>query len=173
MNWTLTAIPCSSFVGDAATGSRRCTLKKMDSVLTINVWITGGSSGPGFVQKSGTLPARNTAGSWKGCRSTSPKPSALPGGRISERCAKGRKFSLLLQIQEKHRRRRIHMKAELERHPGDNGLPFLRTAVCEWENTAFFAEYALQKLSVFHIFLSSKMTVAVWWRIRFSAGFPV
>ena len=131
-------------------------MKKMDSASTINAWIMGGSSGHGILQKSGTLPVRNTAGSWKGCRSTSQRRSGLPGGRISELCAKGRKILPAFAGWEKHHRRLIHMKTEPEGHPGDNSLPFLRTAVCVWKTQHFSLSTALLKLPVFHIFLSSK-----------------
>ena len=172
MNWTPTAIPCSSSAGDAATGSRRCTLKKMDSASTINAWIMGGSSGHGILQKSETLPARNTAGSWKGCRSTSQRRSGLPGGRISELCAKGRKFLLFLQDGKNTAGGLSTGKRNRKDIRGItvclfSGLPSV------YGKHSIFRRVCAAKTSNFPHFSFVKMTAAVRWRIRFSAGFPV
>ena len=172
MNWIPTAIPCSSSAGDAATGSRRCILKKMDSASTINAWIMGGSSGHGILQKSGTLPVRNTAGSWKGCRSTSQRRSGLPGGRISELCAKGRKFFFLLQGWENTA---DDLSTEPRNCPGNRGITvpafYGSPPVCGKHHV--LPGQMPAKTIRFPHFPFVKMTEARWNRIRFSAGFPV
>ena len=132
----------------------------------------GGSSGHGILQKSGTLPVRNTAGSWKGCRSTSQRRSGLPGRRLSDLCAKGRKFFFPLWVRQNaadglstcgwnHQDiRRITL-------PISSGFSF------PCGKHSIFYGCRLVEMVCFPHFGFVKMTVPVQRKIRFSAGFPV
>lgn len=109
---------------------------------------------------------------WKGCPLTSPGQSGLPGKRISDLCAKGRKFFFPLW----------------GRKNAADGL-----STCGWNHQdirritlpiSFGVSFPCGKHSVFYgcrlvemvcfpHFGFVKMTVPVQRKIRFSAGFPV